>query len=201
MSQPSNRTQNIPQLAKNIQVTTDYILQKDTEHLEARAKLSNIEDRLYAIELLLGLNTLELKTDKLSVISFLNKCEDAILLDQTKELTPTELLDWSKELSCITEEYLKLVAHYTREVEPWLSYMTLVTELLRNVPIDKFTHDKKLEAAHTLLKAVQDKLRQVVYFYIRDIYGKDTATNSCKNTFVSPKSSQILTTLSLLFPD
>jgi hypothetical protein len=92
----------------------------------------------------------------------------------------------------VTEEYLHLAAQVTGESEPWVPYMEAAQKLYEDAPRDRFAARKDLEVAYAYISAARRHLRQVAFFYIREVHGGRRAHRAFPEVSVGDRDDQII---------
>ena len=85
---------------------------------------------------------------------------------------------FSQELFGISEEYLRLVEHYTADGEPWRVFLEASEKLCELAPRHRLVHDYELASAYGFLEAARRHIRSVAYLYVRATHGAKVADDA-----------------------
>lgn len=147
-----------------------------TMAMRALAISKSNEKRINQIADLLGLNSKTLSTEEADVVALHIEAQD--LLAEDRDLAPDEIRRWANIFYAVTEDYFRLVVHYTSTETPWEPFLGLAQKLSEGAPTEKFIFHKDLESAYGYLEAGRRHLRTVTYFYFRAKYGQRAANRS-----------------------
>lgn len=142
--------------------------------IRALAAAQASQQQLGDIRALLGLEGRSLGMEEVDIVALYIQVQDA--LDSDNYPTVEEVREWAKTFLSITEEYLRTVVFYTEQKDPWKDFMLLGEKLSKEAPKQLFHQNKMLEAAYALLEPARKHLRQVSYFYVRNVEGNHVAS-------------------------
>lgn len=137
----------------------------------AHIGVKRLEKKLDALAELLGLGASSLSIDPWDM-RFLNQQMLETTKGDTSSLPVSEVMDWAKALLSMDEHYLAILADVLSTQEPWRAAFWLAEVLLRAAPKERFPSEAELRAAYGYLSFAQRHVRQVAYFYCRNLEGK-----------------------------
>jgi len=159
--------------------------------MRAWVSATRAERRIARLEELLGVTNDALELTEEAIVSFHRECVD-LLTDYTEDMPAPTVLAWAYKLSNVTEEYLDAVKLFTGTEEPWAPFTDAAQKLYDSAPRDSFRHRKDLESAYGYVSACRRHLRQVAYFYIRNVKGAHVAARAFPETSISERDDKII---------
>jgi len=145
-----------------------------TMAMRAFVRAEQCEKKLASLLILLGVDSPPLSTSKKAVLDLYKRVRE-LRAKQDGSSEAGEIFYLSKELLGISEEYLRLVEHYTANNEPWRVFLEVSQHLCKLAPRNRFTHDHELTRAYGFLEAARRHVRSVAYFYVRASHGRNVA--------------------------
>lgn len=154
--------------------------------LQALALARSQAKRLDEVGTILGFDVAQLPMDPDNVTSTYVRAVEAA---RSTEMTMDDVLEWARILRSVDENYLKMVAEYTADPEPWQPFYSLAMHLLELIggkgPV-------------VIVRAAADTVRQVSYFYVRKAIGPRAAESMFPEGDVN---EQLLMHLTAVNPD
>lgn len=123
--------------------------------------------------LFLGQRRPELSITEDAIVAMYVEAQDGLETDVP--ITPQLLRRWGDALYGIDERYLKLVQQYTASDEPWHVLLRYGQKLMEDTDILLFHVNPDLAVAYRYLRAAVGNLRNVSYFFCRQVYGISVA--------------------------
>lgn len=151
--------------------------------IRAYMKADAAEKRVREMADLLGLDAEPLESDEGSIVTLYENVKKR--LSEKPPVDALEVRILARRLHGISEEYLRLVEHYTCDDEPWRSYLELAGYLSVNAPRSYFPADQELATAYGYLEAARRHLRAVAYQHVRIRYGRDEANQAFIGTHMA----------------
>jgi hypothetical protein len=135
----------------------------------AYAASHRAERRLEEILELFGLNRQTLPLDETSIQDLFLAARR--LVNGTAAAPPAAVRFWASKFFAMDEQYISLL-HRMHPKEPWLVYFELGEKLAGDTGVERATVERHNFA---YLEAARDRLRQIVYFYLRRTRGAHAA--------------------------
>lgn len=154
---------------------TDFVSIRNLA-LRAFVRAEEAEKKVYEICSLLGLTTHFIETDEQSILQLYTEVKAALKVDPP--VNAVEVMALAKRFLALTEEYFRLVEHYTCDEEPWRPYLEAVQHFTLKKPMKYIEADPELGAAYGYIEAARRHLRAVSYFYVHTRDGGDAANSA-----------------------
>ena len=139
--------------------------------LKAYAVATRTERKLDQVLQLLGVRDKPIRLSKTAMMGLYYRCRD-ILRSDLSDLSVETLMSWAKDLLGIGEEYLILLAFYTKNREPWAPILWAAQRMMESASGAK---EKELQSAYAYLDFARRCFRQTAYFYCRFQVGREEA--------------------------
>ena len=143
------------------------------EARQASMEVRMLRKEVERMRTVLGLNTPIVDTNRDTVMCLLIEAEDE--LRQPPSHDHEKLLYWARILHALTEAHLEAITFHSSQKEPWKSFLAIGRHLLRGYDSSLTRYDLELNNIYLLLAAGLKSARQVAYFHIRNLYGKEYA--------------------------
>lgn len=143
------------------------------EARQAAMEVRILRKEVERMRVVLGLNMPVIDVDRDTVIRLLLEAEDALRELPTQD--HEKLLYWSRVLHALTETHLEAITFHSSQKEPWRAFLNLGRHLLSGYNFSVTRYDLELNNIYLLLAAGLKSVRQVAYFHIRNLYGKEYA--------------------------
>lgn len=143
------------------------------EARQAAIEVRMLRKEVERMRVVLGLNMPIINTDRDTVMRLLIEAEDE--LREIPSQDHSKLLYWARVFHAITEAHLEAITFHSSQKEPWKSFLNLGRHLLTGYNSMVTRYDIELNNIYLLVAAGLKSVRQVAYFHVRNLYGKEYA--------------------------
>lgn len=137
---------------------------------QAHALSRSLMGKLDKLCAYLGLEIGRLSTDEDSLHALHLRAINTAKQEGLGEPTDTFVMDWAYTLNAIDEPYLRMLSEYTLDFEPWVPYMGVAANIVKQMRPAALGHTD-LRFAYACLDNARKNLRNVAYFYARTKHG------------------------------